>query len=92
MFVQGRAKEEDSSRPEKLHNEDLRGQGRQVQEGEICGTYDMHGDNKNAHRVLVGQREGRKPFGRPREQIGLECIEQNLETGEGEGGNEIRIA
>jgi hypothetical protein len=49
-----------------LHN-DHRGEGRQVQEGEICVTYDMHGENKNAHRGLVKRREGRKPLGRRRE-------------------------
>jgi hypothetical protein len=38
-----------------------------VQEGEIYGTYDMHGENKNAHRGLEGRREGNKPLGRPRE-------------------------
>jgi hypothetical protein len=36
-----------------------------VQGGEICGTCDMHGENKNAHRGLVGRREGREPLGRP---------------------------
>jgi len=38
-----------------------------VQEVEICGTYDRHGENKNAHRGLVGRREGRKSLGRPRD-------------------------
>jgi hypothetical protein len=40
--------------------------GYQIKEdemGEECGT---HGKNRNAYRVLVGEREGKRPLGRPR--------------------------
>jgi hypothetical protein len=32
----------------------------------MCGTYNTYGEMRNAHEILVGNPEGKRPLGRPR--------------------------
>jgi hypothetical protein len=42
-------------------------------------AYSVNGTNKNAHKILVGKPEGKRPLGRPRRRWGiiLKCILEN---------------
>jgi hypothetical protein len=38
----------------------------QVKEDEVSGSCSPNGEKRNAHRLLVGKPEGKRPLGRPR--------------------------
>jgi hypothetical protein len=59
----------------------LQVQSDQVREDEMCRACSTNGEKRNAHRILVGKPEAKRPLGRPRRSW-VDNIEMDLrETG-----------
>jgi hypothetical protein len=71
----------------KLHNEELQNlysspkynyeYNDQVKENEMGRACSTNGEKRNAYRILVGKREGKRPLGRPRRRW-VDNIKMNL--------------
>ena len=83
----------------KLHNEELEWSvlinkycaGDRIENNEIDGACSTYGVRRFVYRVLVGKREGRSPFGRPRRRW-EDKIKMDLQEGGCRGMDWIELA